>query len=259
VIAALSLGTSPNTNSQPTAGPFPSPCGSEFLASSSPLSAVDTLLGLSTDLWPIIHRLSHLLSFKQSLEAAIAAGQTSKATVLRTELESTAQAIEIALKEWKPHLALPIPSENDQSDILAEEEIRMQSILNNAEAYRHSAFVYLYRTIRSLPRSHPCVQKHAHLSLQACANVVKLAEQCQNGPMSALLWPLLVAACEATTEEDRALALDAFCGTERRQGMNNIMRAWEVVQEVWRRFDLEDAEVNWRDICEERGFNIVLG
>jgi hypothetical protein len=89
---------------------------------------------------------------------------------------------------------------------------------------------------------------------------VKLAEECQNGPMSALLWPLFVSACEATTAEDRALALDAFGGTERRQGMNNIMRAWEVVQEVWRRADSEEgAEVDWRDICEERGFSIVFG
>lgn len=78
--------------------------------------------------------------------------------------------------------------------------------------------------------------------------------------MAALLWPLFVAACEATTKEDRVLALEAFGGTERRQGMNNIMRAWEVVQEVWRRADLnEDGEVNWRDICEESGFDIVFG
>ncbi len=78
--------------------------------------------------------------------------------------------------------------------------------------------------------------------------------------MSALLWPLFVAACEATTEEDRALALEAFQGTERRQGMNNIMRTWEVVQEVWRRADLvENVEVDWREICDERGFNIVFG
>ena len=78
--------------------------------------------------------------------------------------------------------------------------------------------------------------------------------------MPALLWPLFVAACEATTEEDRALALDAFIGLERRQGMRNIMRGWEVVQEVWRRADLQHCgEVNWRDVCAERGLNIVFG
>jgi len=63
------------------------------------------------------------------------------------------------------------------------------------------------------------------------------------------------------TESDRELALDAFSGTERRQGMNNIARAWEVVQEVWRRADLvgDDGEVSWRDVCLDLGFNIVFG
>jgi hypothetical protein len=225
------------------------------------LSAVDTLLGLSTDLWPIIHRLSHLLSFKNSLEAAIAAGETSKATVLRTEVESTSQAIEIALTEWTPTLITsPVSDESDGSppeDL--SQQARVQGIINNAQAYRHSAFVYLYRTIRSLPRDHSQVQKHAHLSLVACSNVVARAEQCYDGPMAALLWPLFVAACEAITEEDRELAMQGFFSIERRQGMNNIMRAWEVVQEFWRRADEGELEVNWRDICEERGFNIVFG
>jgi len=61
------------------------------------------------------------------------------------------------------------------------------------------------------------------------------------------------------TEEDRELAMNGFCGTERRQGMTNIMRAWEVVQEVWRRVDLGEEDVNWRGICEERNFSIVFG
>jgi len=61
------------------------------------------------------------------------------------------------------------------------------------------------------------------------------------------------------TDEDRLLAIDGFGGIERRQGMNNIARAWEVVQEVWRRGDDGDEDVNWRDICGERGFNIVFG
>lgn len=76
--------------------------------------------------------------------------------------------------------------------------------------------------------------------------------------MSALLWPLFVSACEATTEEDRDWAMNGFCGTERRQGMTNIMRAWEVVQEVWRRVDTGE-EVDWRQVCKERQFSIVFG
>lgn len=77
--------------------------------------------------------------------------------------------------------------------------------------------------------------------------------------MSALLWPLFVASCEGMTDDDRALAEVAFTGTERKQGMNNIMRSWEVVREVWRRGDEGEEDINWRGICEERGFNIVFG
>jgi len=78
--------------------------------------------------------------------------------------------------------------------------------------------------------------------------------------MSALLWPLFVAAVEAITPEDRILAGEAFEGTEKRQGMNNIVRAREVVKEVWRRVDIDDGiEVDWREICMERGFNIIFG
>ncbi|CAD6439818.1 1c0ca190-55c3-4460-b7b5-15fd257bf3aa [Sclerotinia trifoliorum] len=269
VITALSLGTPPNSTTQPTTSPFSFPSVPDDENKDSQLNLVDTLLGLSTELWPIIHRLSHLLSYKSSLQSAIEDGLLSKASVLRTELESTSKAIEMALTNWKPSFVAKGPSspkENEAEEDTSSkydidlQEARMQTILNNAEAYRHSAFVYLYRTIHSHPRSHALVQKHTKLSLIACANVVGLAEMCNDGPMSALLWPLFVAACEAETESDRELATKAFGKTERRQGMRNIMRAWEVVQEVWRRADdgtYEDGD--WRGICESRGWNIVLG
>jgi hypothetical protein len=82
--------------------------------------------------------------------------------------------------------------------------------------------------------------------------------------MSALLWPLFVAAVEAVGKEDRELAIQGFGGIEKRQGMTNITRAWEVVSEVWRRVDgladgEETLEVDWRAICEERGVSIVFG
>ena len=220
---------------------------------------MDTLLGLFADLWPVIHRLSSLLPFKTSLEAAILSGQTSKAVVLRTELDNAAKSIELSLTQWRPSQSSTVEIGSDTQENCVD-KIRFQAILNNAEAYRHSALVYLYRVIHTYPRSHPSVQNNAHLSLAACSNAVRYARQCHDGPMSALLWPLFVAACEATTEEDRVLATDAFYGIEKRQCMNNIRRAWEVVQEVWRKVDLQHgAIVNWRDICKEKGFSIVLG
>jgi hypothetical protein len=69
---------------------------------------------------------------------------------------------------------------------------------------------------------------------------------------------MFISSVEAISEEDRSIATMAFSGTERRQGMLNITRAWEIVKEVWRRGD-EGEEVDWRTVCKERGVNLVFG
>ncbi|GKT87688.1 fungal Zn binuclear cluster domain containing protein [Colletotrichum tofieldiae] len=278
VIAALSFGTAP-LSTAPATGcliPFP-PLDSP---TSSPLGSVDTLLGFSTTLWPIIHRLSNLLALKTELQAAIANGQTTKVAVLRSEFETTSDAIEHALKLWQPSFP-PGFSPDTMDDValdeseLAAERARLHSILNNALAYRHSAFVYLYRSIYGYPRRHHLVQHHTHAALSHCAATVNHA-----GPMAALLWPLFVAACEAINPGDRALARQAFVAVERRQGMTNIQRAWTIAQEVWRRADMIDDHAAyedhafmmstpsqrlgkgadlWRRVSEDMGVTIVFG
>ncbi|KAL0940429.1 fungal zn binuclear cluster domain containing protein [Colletotrichum truncatum] len=285
VIAALSFGTAP-LSTAPATGcliPFPPPAS----PSTSPLSSVDTLLGMSTTLWPIIHRLSNLLTLKNELQTAVANGQLTKAAVLRTEFETTSDAIEHALKQWQPSFPVGFSPDmlNDLSSSgeepeLAAERARLNSILNNALAYRHSAFVYLYRSIYGYSRRHQLVQQHTHAALSHCAATVSHA-----GPMAALLWPLFVAACEAINPVDRERAKQAFVAIERRQGMTNIQRAWTIAQEVWRRADMIDDHATfdgydddaamlsttnplqrlgkggdlWRRVSEDMGVTIVFG
>ena len=241
---------------------------------------------MATTLWPIIHRLSDLPSLKRELDLALQSNAPeSKIAVLRTDFESTADAIEVELSQWEPHLppnfvpdgddptlaalvgedsagvaledtakqlddtTVPphptspgsITTDPSPSPLSATERARLHSILHNALAYRHSAFVYLYRTIYAYPRAHDAVQTHAHLALVHCVSTVAYA-----GPMGALLWPLFAAACEAVSAEDRKLADQAFAAIRKRQGMMNIERAWEIVQEVWRRAD-------WADVVADLG------
>lgn len=227
VIAALSFGTAPLSQAPgrscvqplpPTGAPIP--CR---------LSSVDTLLGMSTTLWPIIHRLSKLSSDKSDLETANRSthASSSKKAVFKTEFETNARAIERELTAWQPTL----PADFDPAAPVR--HARLHSIFNNAMAYRHSCLVHLYHTIHGLPRAHARMQHHAHLALWHCRRTCAHA-----GPICALLWPLFVAACEAVTDEDRVLAADAFAEVERRQGMLNIKWAWDIVQEVWRQADL---------------------
>lgn len=243
----------------------------------SPLSNVDTLLGMATTLWPIIHRLSNLLLLKEKMEKAVAARQSAKAAALRTEFEATSRAIESALEQWQPSLPPHFSLDDASGDAVdgepVDERARLQSILNNALAYRHSALVYLYRTIYGYSRHHALVQRHAHVALTHCVSTVSHA-----GPMGALLWPLFVSACEAVSLGDRDLARHAFVAVHKRQGMTNIERAWIIVQEVWRRADLieqmagpdgfgdwdqagslDEGTDLWRRVSRDMGVTIVFG
>lgn len=275
MITALSNGTAP-LSAPPTPGSLTplSPLGAPAI---SPLCNVDTLLGMATTLWPIIHRLAGLRGLKTELEAAVRRNEPpSKVAVLRTEFESTAQAIETALLQWQPQLppgfipdevdtnpdsaatdpaapnhladgdspihdAFKNPFRTDNSTAtatatghrrLTQEHARIASIYHNALAYQQAALVHLYRTALGRGRTHAAVQAHARAALAHCA-----ATAGHGGPMSALLWPLFVAACEAVAPADRALAARAFAVVGKRQGMRNIDRAWAIVGEVWRRAD----------------------
>jgi hypothetical protein len=237
---------------------------------------------MATTLWPIIHRLAGLRALKTELEAALGSNEApSKIAVLRTEFESTTQAIESALLQWQPqlppgfipddvnvddpstdltssdseqHPAIPTiavagaTTSNDTTIPPASpapsacrspsqpQHARIASIYHNALAYRHASLVYLYRTVLGQARTAAPVQSHSRLALAHCVATVD-----HRGPMSALLWPLFVAACEAVLPADRRLAERAFVEVDRRQGMRNIDRAWGIVREVWRRADAAAA------------------
>lgn len=211
---------------------------------------------MATSLWPIIHRLSTLGDLKQELHLAELRGDASKIAILRTEFATTASAVELALQEW----ALP----DDENLTTASK--RMQSIVNSAMAYRHSGFVYLYRTIYGRSQRHAVVQRHTHISLLHCIGTVN-----NEGPMGALLWPLFVASCEAIDPVDREMSRQSFAAVLQRQGMTNIERARCIVEEVWRRADngedVEDEMMHederkkdlWRRVSEDMGVSVVFG
>ncbi|KAL5615320.1 uncharacterized protein BROUX77_001157 [Berkeleyomyces rouxiae] len=289
VISALSLGRAPLSHSYVDTTPnflnlTPTPSG----------NSIDSLLGMFTTLWPIIHRLSALQGLKRNLAAATNAGNTSSIPILKAEFETGSAAIETALEEWQPELPggcsmadfspevsslapASAISATDSATALHPAQGRVRSILNNALAYRHGASVFLYRSIYGCARDHPLVQRHTHAALVHCMRTVQNA-----GPMSALLWPLFVAACEAANTADRDLARRAFLAVDRRQGMVNIQHAWTIVQEVWKRADaLEESstavgretkdelvldvpknkfeEDLWRTVSEDLGIKVVFG
>jgi hypothetical protein len=248
-MAALSFGTSPHSLTSSPASL--SPTSSETL----PLLPVDPLLGMTTELWPIIHEISNLANMQKEVQAAKLSGFHAAAAALQAESNIKADNIELVLKNWRPlkRNGMTTSSLDFCTKQGTKIDNRIQSIICNAEAYRQAAFVYLHHNIKALPRRSSTVQYHAKAALAACLRVVMY-----EGPMAAILWPLFISACEAIKEVDRVVARTAFREAISRQGMMNISQAWEVVEEVWRRGDREAREVSWEEICHSRGFNIVF-
>lgn len=251
------------------------------------MASVDTLFGLLADLWPIIHRLASLAEVKRKLEKGgeqLAINSSSnnnnndnnnnnhnpntsssqeKVNSMRTDFETKTSSIELALLQWIPKIPASVIAIENQAD-----ESRLQSIINNAEAHKQAGFVYLYRTLlhQANPRPSPKVQTHVKQALQACLRVVIFS-----GPMAALVWPLFTAGCEAAEDVDRNVARTVFRHLETRQGMNNIVTAWEVCEEVWRRTDdaaataaaagggVGQAEIDWRDVSDDMGREVIFG
>lgn len=216
----------------------------------SPMASVDTLFGLVADLWPIIHRLSSLVDVKQNLEKEeLNSPDHEKPSNLRTDFETNTSSIELALQQWVPKIpASALTLENPADDS------RLQSIMNNAEAHKQASFVFLYRRLLSHGRSDPKVQTPTKQTLQACLRVVIFS-----GPMATLVWPLFTAASEAIEDVDRNVARTVFRHLETRQGMNNIVTAWEVCEEIWRRSDAGHENIEWREVAQSMEKEILFG
>lgn len=228
----------------------------EDLSNANQLQTVDSLLGLAKDMWPTIHKLSYLISMQDDLENA---GPEVDLIVLarwRSDLAKEIAMVELDLHNWEPNFGSHMTTPSKQAALHFElnSNSHLKAVVNNAEAYRHAAFVHLHRQVKQLPRDSTQVQFHVRNALTACLCVVACA-----GPMSALLWPMFIAACEAIDEKDREVARVAFREASKKQGMLNIGRAWNVVLEVWDRSGDYEGDVCWRQVCWERNIVIILG
>ncbi|KAG6010940.1 hypothetical protein E4U21_002610 [Claviceps maximensis] len=273
VIAALSSGTAPLSKVDTYKNVEDLSLCREEQPQAFVADEANALLGLATSLWPVIHRLSGLLPLKNELEDLLVRGDVDWAEIsaMQAKFDLECAIVESSLNKWQPVM----PTEctlygglKMVSSSASSKTRELQSIFHNALAYRHSALVYLYRTIYDSPSSNPIVQHHASMSLVHCKDTVL-----HQGPMGALLWPLFVASCEAVDTIDRHFARDTFKGIIRRQGMANIDRAWDVVQEVWKRADRAETwgvqsprtatgmgrKDLWRRVSEDMGVAIVFG
>jgi len=174
------------------------------------------------DVLLIVARISHL---QHTIKARRAASPSSPP--LTEEENTTGRCIQQAL------LAMDFTTTLDQPYQL-EDVIANTDIAATAEAYRHAAFIYLYRTWLDIGAPNPISMEH----ISQC--LVYLQRVDVHSPLTAAhMWPLFTAGCEAVDVSQRAFVMTRFEELWAAKRFPTLRRVARDVEVVWAAKDRE--------------------
>jgi hypothetical protein len=104
-----------------------------------------------------------------------------------------------------------------------------------AEAYRHAAFIYLYRTWLDIGAPNPISMDH----VKRCLELVQKVDV--DSPLtSAHIWPLFTAGCEAIDSTQRQFVRDRFDEMYMAKKFPSLRRVMHDIEDVWVAKDMEE-------------------
>ncbi|KAI4672153.1 uncharacterized protein J4E78_000653 [Alternaria triticimaculans] len=107
-------------------------------------------------------------------------------------------------------------------------------ISSTAEAYRHAAFIYLYRTWLDIGAPNPISMEHINQCLS------QLQQVDIHSPLtSAHMWPLFTAGCEAIDSTQRQFVRDRFEKLYAVKHFPSLKRVMRDIEHVWAAKDME--------------------
>lgn len=177
---------------------------------------VDPLMGCAMTLFPLIGRAANLIQ------------KVRKAETNSLSIVSQAMELKEQLQQWQvPNIGEFERPEDPNSEV--------QHCIQTAEAYRYAMLLYLHQAVPEIP-SDPAeiIAKRvllllASVPLSSRANIVQI-------------FPLFVASCEVSIQEDRAWVTDRWNAMLTRLKIGNVVACWQIVQEVWHRRAEYEAE-----------------
>ncbi|EMC94751.1 hypothetical protein BAUCODRAFT_36006 [Baudoinia panamericana UAMH 10762] len=180
---------------------------------------LDPLMGCANTLFPLIGRVANLVR-------KVCRSQTNSPAVI-----SQANDLRMALEAWEPPHFIEQPEDPTTG---------VQHSLQTAEAYRWATLLHLHQSVPELPCDYSSAEM-AQRVLQFLATV-PLASR----TVIVQIYPLMVAGCEATTEEDRQWVRDRWAAMGQRMRIGVIEKCATVTEEVYRRRDRYAAQPTGR-------------
>ena len=211
VIASVARGTSPlleyfeDNNGPDRENRFP--------VESIAMEGVESMRGLTAVL-QIVGRISRMRAMSST-----------------PQQDAEGHAIEAALNALgaSPAVAAPISSEADGDGGGDGVEVAEADIDHTIQAYKHAAFIYLYRVWFNVGAPHPLTLKHAQSSLRHLSAV-----GLSSPLLSAHVWPLWTAGCETIDADQRRSVcerVDAMYGVRHLPSLRRIRLD---IEEVWK-------------------------
>jgi hypothetical protein len=127
------------------------------------------------------------------------------------------------------------------------------------EAHRSAALIYLYRVIYDIGAPHPLTLSQVRRCIDSMASV-----PVSSPLISAHVWPLFTAGCEATEPGDREFVKQRLTDMYRQRRIHSLQKVCELMERVWLSKDykrsIEGAEEMSRVGCIEvvRGLGEML-
>lgn len=195
-------------------------------------NVIDEHFGCSMEIIDIINQIS-------ALSLAVSQGNRQES---RDHLYSEGQVLEHKLRQIAGR-TLEAPHEY---------------LLKSADCFRIAGQIYLRLVCYETSITHPSItEPHAEL-LALLSECIVEGQPRRSFPM----WPLFIAGCTCTSDDQRKAVLDYFAILDNTWPISNISAVWKAVRTVWQARDLASSPASskqdWQEIIHKFGWKLAL-
>ncbi|VUC22007.1 unnamed protein product [Clonostachys rosea] len=133
-------------------------------------------------------------------------------------------------------------------------------LANSAESFRYAAHIYLLLACFDMPIKHASVIDLHHILMDYLTLIIVKDQKRRLFPM----WPLFIAGCTCSCDEQRKAVIDLFTILEDQWPVSNVSAVWSVLRTIWQARDLSVAcqpttkRLDWQDIIHRFGWKLSL-